>query len=219
MDNKEKRTYQGSIEIRKKDDGTESRTIEGYAAVFDAESLPMGWFEDWTEKIDKDAFSEVLEDTDTRALFNHDSNLVLARVPNTLKLSVDERGLKYEFEAPNTTTGNDLLEMVKRGDISQSSFGFTVKEQKWTYSDDKNLPSVRTILKVEKLYDVSPVTWPAYPDTTVAKRSIETEQKPTEEEILKLEETQKAEQRQKEMELNLGLKIGFKNIPKSTKSE
>jgi HK97 family phage prohead protease len=102
--------------------------------------------------------------------------MLLARTGSgTLTLSVDERGLRYEFDAPNTTAGNDLLEMLKRGDVSQSSFAFTVKDEKW--DEVKAEMPIRTITKVKRLYDVSPVTYPAYPDTTVAKRSLDAAKK------------------------------------------
>ncbi len=95
----------------------------------------------------------------------------------TLRLSEDANGLKYEFDAPNTTLGNDLLEMIRRGDVNQSSFGFTVDDDTWEERDGK---MIRTINKVKKLYDVSPVTYPAYHDATVAVRNLR-QQKETEE--------------------------------------
>jgi len=102
----------------------------------------------------------------------------LARTASgTLRLSEDANGLKYEFDAPNTTLGNDLLEMIRRGDVNQSSFGFTVDDDTWEERDGK---MIRTINKVKKLYDVSPVTYPAYHDATVAVRNLR-QQKETEE--------------------------------------
>jgi HK97 family phage prohead protease len=146
----------------------ESRKIVGYAAMYDTYSEEMWGFR---EKIAPGAFDDVLGD-DVRALFNHDPNYVLARTKSgTLRLSTDDRGLKYEFEAPNTQAGNDLLEMVSRGDVDQSSFAFSVQEESWEELPDGNYE--RTIVKAKRLYDVSPVTYPAYPDTSVAKRSLE----------------------------------------------
>lgn len=89
-----------------------------------------------------------------------------------MTLSVDDVGLKYEFDAPNTTAGNDLIENLRLGNIKQSSFGFSVASQKWDYAQKDTDPSIRTIMKVGRLYDVSPVTYPAYPETTVALRSF-----------------------------------------------
>ncbi|MEM9990628.1 MAG: HK97 family phage prohead protease, partial [Bacteroidota bacterium] len=122
----ERRTYQtGEVRAAKEAD---SRTIEGYAALFGSKSQNLGGFR---EIIQDGAFDEVLQD-DVRALFNHKNDHVLARTKSgTLSLSVDSTGLRYSFEAPDTTLGNDLLEMIRRGDISQSSFGFTIDEDKW----------------------------------------------------------------------------------------
>lgn len=148
-----------SGEIRAKED---SRTVEGYAALFDSPA-DLGFF---GEELARGAFDGA-DFKDARALFNHDEAAVLARNPGTLTLEVDERGLKYRFDAPNTTAGNDLLEMLRRGDISQSSFAFTISDEEWSKRDGK---PYRTITKIKRLYDVSPVTFPAYNDTTVALR-------------------------------------------------
>lgn len=162
MDNIEKRA--ATIEATQE----ESRMVTGYAAVFDSDSEDLGGF---IEQIERGAFKEAIERSDVRALFNHDNNFILARTASgTLKLYEDERGLKYEFEAPKTTAGNDLLEMIKRGDISQSSFGFTVEEDDWSNRDGM---AFRKIKKVKRLYDVSPVTFPAYPEASVAVRKLE----------------------------------------------
>ena len=146
----------------------ESRTISGYAAVFDSDSEDLGGF---TERIERGAFAEAIKISDVRALFNHDNNMILARTASgTLRIYEDERGLKYEFEAPHTTAGNDVLQMIKRGDINQSSFGFTVEQDSWAKRDGT---TYRTINKVKRLYDVSPVTFPAYPEASVAVRKLE----------------------------------------------
>ena len=135
--------------------------------MFNRMSENLGGFR---EIIAPGAFDSVLQD-DVRALFNHDPNYLLARsTSGTLKLSVDEQGLRYEFEPPNTTAGRDLVESMKRGDISQSSFAFTVAKDSW---EERDGGVVRTINKVERLFDVSPVTYPAYPDATVGMRSMQ----------------------------------------------
>lgn len=165
MENKERRF--GNIEVRAKDDtGATGRTIRGYAALFNNDTTIGEWF---IERIAKGAFDDVLKD-DVRALFNHDPNMPLARTGAGLTIGVDNLGLFYEFEAPNTTLGNDLLENIRSGVIKESSFSFSVKEEKWE-DPGKDKPSIRTILKFSNLYDVAPVTYPAYPDTTVAARS------------------------------------------------
>lgn len=146
---------------------SESRTIEGYAALFGQET-DLGFFR---EIILPGAFNGA-DMTDVRALFNHDPNLILGRTASgTMTLEVDERGLKYRFEAPNTTAGNDLLEMIRRGDVSQSSFAFTVDKEDW--EEERGKPALRKIEQFSTLYDVSPVTYPAYTNTTVQARSAE----------------------------------------------
>lgn len=155
-------------EIRMEATENESRKIVGYAAVFNKDSEDLGGF---VERIAPGAFTEAIATSDVRALFNHDQNLILARnTSGTLELIEDETGLRYEFEAPDTSFGNDLLEMIKRGDVNQSSFGFTVKSDTWEEQEGK---VYRTINKVNRLYDVSPVTFPAYPDASVAVRSMQ----------------------------------------------
>ena len=126
--NIERRNF-ATIELRAE---PESRKVTGYAAVFDSYSEEMWGFR---EKIARGAFDNVLND-DVRALFNHDPNFVLARSKSgTLRMSIDERGLKYEFEAPNTQAGNDLLESIRRGDVDQSSFAFSVDTEEWRDTD------------------------------------------------------------------------------------
>jgi HK97 family phage prohead protease len=173
----ERRFFPSDISVEVRDDKPDSRTITGYAAVFNKDSENFGWF---IERIAPGAFSDVLQN-DTVALFNHDPNYPLARNGVNMTLSEDEFGLKYRFEAPSTTIGNDMLANVRSGVIKQSSFAFTVAEEKWEEKDGKE-PSIRTITKVKRLYDVSPVTYPAYPDTTVAARSHEVVKKQQEEE-------------------------------------
>lgn len=161
----ERRTFK--IELRA-DTTSDSRTVEGYAAVFNSESEELWGF---YETIEPGAFDEA-DMTDVRALFNHDPNQILARTSSgTLAVSVDETGLRYSFDMPETTMGNDLLVMMKRGDISQSSFAFTIREDSW-----EDLPDGRTlrhIRKVGKVYDVSPVTYPAYEATSATARSLQ----------------------------------------------
>lgn len=152
--------------------GTESRTVEGYASVFNSKSKDLGGF---TEIIDPSAFEGVIERSDVLALLNHDQDRgVLARSRKgvgSLTLSIDDRGLKYSFDAPHTALGNELIEGLKRGDISTSSFAFTVSGEKWTKEPDGTY--LRTITQIDKLFDVSPVYNEAYEDTSVALRSLD----------------------------------------------
>jgi len=180
MPNRETRVHHAPVEIRATEGEMESRTVRGYAAVFDSESENLGSSQyQFREMIQPGAFDTVMQD-DVRALLNHDANFILARSKGgegTLKIGTDERGLWYEFEAPDTQAGRDLLVSIRRGDIDQSSFSFTVEKdgQQWEEKQEGDGPIVmkRTITKVSRLYDVSPVTYPAYPDASVALRSLE----------------------------------------------
>lgn len=150
----------------------ENRHIVGYGAVWNQNSLDFGG---WHETIMPEAAEGVIERSDVLALLNHDERRgVLARSTNgegSMKLTIDEHGLKYEFDAPHTALGDELLEGVKRGDIRASSFAFTVEEDSWDKEEDGRY--LRTIRKFGELFDVSPVYNPAYPQTEVATRSFE----------------------------------------------
>ncbi len=147
----------------------EKNEITGYAARFNVWSEDLGGFK---ERIKSGAFSQSIKNGDVRLLFNHDPNYILARTVNgTLKLEEDRKGLLYTASLPDTTYAQDLKESIRRGDISQNSFGFRVINDKWKVSDDKNMLSERTLTEV-KLYDVSPVVFAAYPQTTVKVRSL-----------------------------------------------
>jgi len=138
----------------------EGQTIRGYAAVYNSDSEWMGGF---YEQIAPGAFDNVMEN-DVRAYFNHDENLLLGRVSSgTLRLGSDSRGLYYEVDLPNTSYANDLVELMKRGDVNQSSFAFLIERDRWEERDGK---TYRIIEKVSRLLDVSPVAQPAYPDAT-----------------------------------------------------
>jgi uncharacterized protein len=165
----ERRFFDTNVKIETRgEDAAAKQVIRGYGAVFDRLSENLGGFR---EKIAVGAFDDVLND-DVRALFNHDANHILGRTKaGTLHLFVDEAGLGYEIDTPDTQTGRDLVTSMKRGDVSQSSFGFTVDDDEW--SEDEEGRTVRTIKKVSRLFDVSPVTYPAYPDASAAVRSLE----------------------------------------------
>lgn len=176
----ERRFTAGAVELRAAEQDGEMKTVRGYAAMFGKRSSNMGSENmQFFEIIERGAFDDVLKD-DVRALFNHDGNLILARSRNgegTLRIGSDDTGLWYEFEPDaNQTYSRDLLISIQRGDVDQSSFAFSLTKdgQKWeeTREGDKSVV-LRTISKVARLYDVSPVTYPAYPDATVALRSLE----------------------------------------------
>ena len=185
MKNKEIRTIDvQDLELRMDGDNP---VVVGYGAVFNSMSNDLGGFREY---IGSEAFEGRLED-DVRFLINHDG-MPLARTTNgTLRLSVDERGLKYEAKLnPNVSTSRDLMELLKDGTINQSSFAFIVEDDSWEMKDGIN---VRTINKVSRLYDVSAVTYPAYNEasSSVALRSMEEWQE--KEEAKKLEESLDAE--------------------------
>lgn len=150
----------------------ESRHIEGYGAVFNSRSVDLGGF---VEIIAEGAFDGVIEQSDVKALVDHNPDRgVLARSrkgKGSLTLEIDSTGLKYSFDAPKTALGDEVLEGLKRGDYSQSSFAFTVADETWTKEADGSY--LRTINKINRLYDTSIVLDPAYPDTSVAVRSLD----------------------------------------------
>ena len=150
----------------------DSRCVEGYAIVFNKDSRELGGF---TEIIEPTALNGVLEKSDVLCLLNHNEDRgVLARSKfgnGSLELTVDEVGLKYRFNAPNTALGDELLEGLSRGDISTSSFAFRCATDKWEKRSQGNY--LRRITQFGEIFDVSPVYKEAYEDTTVAKRSLE----------------------------------------------
>jgi HK97 family phage prohead protease len=155
-------------EFRVKESENEPLKIIGYAARFNELSEEM-W--GMREKIAPGAFTEAIGKSDVRALWNHDPNYVLGRTKNgTLQIREDEQGLFYEVTPPDAQWARDLVESIKRGDVDQSSFAFTVDVEQW---DESGSPVVRTIVKVRELFDVSPVTYPAYPTATSGVRSLQ----------------------------------------------
>lgn len=158
----EKRMTKSNIQMREEG----SNTVTGYAAVFNKLSENLGGFR---ETINKRAFEGRLED-DVRFLINHDGMPLGRTTAGTLRLSVDETGLKYEVDLPDTPTANELRVALERKEITQSSFQFTVEEDTW---EERNGEMRREILKVGRLLDVAAVTFPAYPDATIALRKME----------------------------------------------
>lgn len=161
---KEYRIFQTTVRAK-----ADSPQIEGYAAVFNV-SADLGFL---TERIAPGAFSRAIaEKQDVRCLFNHDPNNVLGRTKSgTLALSEDNTGLSYVCDMPDTQIGRDVHTMITRGDVDQCSFGFIVTKEEVTYNDDGSC--TRQIQDCD-LFDVSPVTYPAYESTSVEARSNET---------------------------------------------
>ena len=170
--NRDVRYTPGKIEFRS-DHGTDGSlgTIIGYAAVFDSASEDLGGF---TEFIAGGAFDEVLSSNpDVRGLSNHDSSRMLGRTSaGTMRLSQDAKGLRYEIDVADTVPGRDTVTSIKRGDTTGSSFAFKVKSDKWKTVEGAQQ---RTITAIDKLFDVGPVTFAAYPASVAeaSKRSLD----------------------------------------------
>ena len=192
----EKRYYEIESRLTKKNG---QDVVVGHAAVFNSLSEDLGGFR---EKIMPGAFDDVLKN-DVRAYFNHDPNFLLGRTSaGTLRLSVDEKGLRYELDVPNTTAGRDLKENLRLGNITQSSFAFTIGKDGDSWERNEDGADIRIINKVNRLYDVSPVSLPAYPsanDLALAQRSN----------FLDKEKTRKEDEQKYESNSLLYLKINL----------
>jgi HK97 family phage prohead protease len=167
----ERRTFTGTVHTRSEGEGM-PKEIGGIAAVINSVT-DLGYFE---EVIEAGAFDNALnKEYDIRCLFNHEAELILGRTKaNTCKVFVNADGnLEYtwvpDYENP---THMSVVRSIMRGDITQSSFAFTIKEQTWADSSKYGTMGKRTIKVIEDLYDVSPVTYPAYADTEADARSI-----------------------------------------------
>ena len=168
MNELERRAFSlDSMKIERRD-GSPTRIV-GHASVFNREADIGGWF---IESVAPGAFRRAIVEDDVRALFNHDANIVLGRnraMPRaTLRLAEDEVGLAIDIDPPETQWARDLMVSIERGDVSQMSIGFRAVKQEWDESGDI---LKRKLLEVE-LFDVSPVTFPAFPQTDVGLRSL-----------------------------------------------
>lgn len=176
------------------------RKLVGHASVFNSASEDLGGF---TEIIAPGAFKDAIPRSDIRSLFNHNPNYVLGRMKaGTLSVSEDEIGLYTETTPPDTSFARDLLVSIDRGDIDQMSFAFRVAKNgdEWVFTDEK---VTRTITKFEELMDVSPVTYPAYTDTSVAVRSRDSWKK--EHTIIQIPITVQRDLRRRRLRLAQGL--------------
>lgn len=154
------------VETRTDDDGKETRVLSGQAIVFDSDSEDMGFI----EQIAPGAAAEAIKTSDVRGLFNHNPDNILARSPDTLRLEEDDKGLNFEMDLPDTEIANRVHVAVERGDISGNSFAFIVAEDEWNHEVD---PPTRRITRISEFFDVGPVTYPAYPGTTISARCLE----------------------------------------------
>lgn len=167
MNNKEIRAMET---IKAVDD--EKMIVEGYALRFNTLSNDLGGF---VEEISPEALKEA-DLSDVRCLIDHDSSKVLGRTTSeTLELKVDDEGLYFRTQLPNTTYAKDLYENIRLGNINQCSFGFILDEDGDEFEKREDGLFKRTLRKIKSLFDVSIVTYPAYNDTQVAPalRSIE----------------------------------------------
>ena len=160
----ERRTATEGVELREEGD---TLTAIGYAAIFDRLSGNLGGF---LERLEPGAFRSTLKQADVTALFNHDPNNLLGRSSaGTLRLTEDDKGLRYEVDLPYTSLGRDVAELLRRRDLQSSSFGFRTISDEWGETDD-GYP-LRTLTEVA-LRDVGPVTFPAYSSTEASLRSL-----------------------------------------------
>ena len=165
--------------LREAADGGESRTIEGYAIVFGVRSVLLAdWYDRYYEVIEPGAIDEArLREMDIKMTMFHDREILLARSnkgQGTLRLSVDEVGVKYEFEAPRTCDGDKALELVRRGDLTGSSFTFWSDEKssiRYELLDDDVL--LRHVDRIDRVYEMTIAADPAYTETTVTAREVE----------------------------------------------
>ena len=179
--------------------------IVGHASVFDSWSETLGGIFPFKEIVRKGTFTETIKLDDIRALFNHDPNFVLGRnKAGTLELEEDEIGLRVVITPPDTSWANDLIKNLRRGDISQMSIGFIVLEDIWGTQDGID---IREIKKVQ-LFDVSIVTYPAYTQTDVGVRAMESYK----DYRSKLDEAQNAAKRAKEKQKLQNIKTKIKNL-------
>ncbi|MEK4620638.1 HK97 family phage prohead protease [Bacillus sp. FSL K6-0273] len=168
MNQTEKRELLSSnLEIREVEGGI--RTIVGYAVKWEMKSVTMGYWRRFKEQFKRGAFTDSLTQDDQLALWSHDYSQVLGRTKNgTLRLFEDEIGLRFELDLADTTLGDDTYKTIKRGDVDGVSFGFQMVKEEWDESDPDNI--VRSVTRA-KLVEISPVAFPAYPDSQVSARS------------------------------------------------
>ncbi|MBB5331791.1 HK97 family phage prohead protease [Tunturiibacter gelidoferens] len=164
--NKETRFNPHSTELRVADT-PEGKWLEGYAIVWNSRSVDLGGF---VEVVAPTALDESLKtNPDVLMLRDHDSSNVLGRAPKTLTLTQDAKGLRFSCLLPNTQQANDLVESIRRQDVRSCSFGFVAVRDSW--AKDHGGQRVRTLEQIN-LKETSVVTFPAYPDTSVATRSL-----------------------------------------------
>ncbi|MGG3452161.1 HK97 family phage prohead protease [Domibacillus aminovorans] len=177
-----------SVEIREEAGG--SATVAGYAVKWEMKSHPLGW-DSFREQFRRGAFTESLGKDNQFALWSHDTRTILGSKDNgTLRLYEDDIGLRFELDLPDTPNGQNAYGAIKRGDVKGVSFGFRAKKQEWDERDPDNI--IRTITQAD-LFEISPVAFPAYPDSGVAARSND----PFQQYLNERKQAQEAELRQR----------------------
>jgi HK97 family phage prohead protease len=191
--NAERRFFVDSLavaELRASGDVPSGQLVEGLGIVYNSlsENFAPYWEGGYYELIEPGAAAGLLDDEDIMILFNHDPSLVLARNKNTGTLTETDKGVKYSYASPDTSVAKDLLVNIGLKNVRKSSFAFKVKEQREEKISYPGLGviNLRRIISFEKLYDFSPVTYPAYADSEVGKRSMQTIAKPFDPAIIKL---------------------------------
>lgn len=193
------------VRVSKRENG--ASVIEGYAAVFYREGDPGTEFALWDDLIERimpGAFDRAIrEGDDVRGLFNHSPSEVLGRsVAKTLRLSVDQIGLRYEIDLPDTQRARDVAVSIERGDISGSSFAFASERIVWVQEEKRMIRQVESV----RLFDVGPVTYPAYEGTSTGVRSSDVEVIRREANAFRAERSREADAvalRMREIELGL----------------
>lgn len=171
----ERRDYvAGEVAVEERADGV--KVLTGYASVFyrsDDAGTQYQLYPGMMERVAPTAFNRALqEQQDVRGLANHDPKLILGRrSAGTLRLSVDDRGLRYEIDLPDTQAGRDMAVSVKRGDVTGSSFAFQAKRQSRQKGEGYDV----RLIEDADLYDVGPVTFPAYQAATAGVRCHDVE--------------------------------------------
>lgn len=179
------------IHIRENPTNSETMAIQGYVVKFNERSHLL--YDEWYERVAKGAFAKSLEENTIKALWNHNSDIVLGSTKSrTLELVEDEIGLRFDLELPNSSQARDIYESIKRGDVDGVSFGFYIRDNgdKWEYLKDEDVYE-RTLLDID-LIEISPTPFPAYPSSEVGKRSLQEHNLKTREERV-LEELKKAQ--------------------------
>lgn len=179
-----------SLSIRE-DANPDVMAIKGYVVKFNERSSLL--YDEWYERVAKGAFAKSLQQNTIKALWNHNSDIVLGSTKsNTLKLIEDDVGLRFDLELPNSSQAKDIYESIKRGDVDGVSFGFYIRENgdKWEYLKEEDVYE-RTLLDID-LIEISPTPFPAYPTSEVGKRSLEENNLKTREERV-LDELKKAQ--------------------------